>query len=466
MSATPWLSYAFCVNIPRPCATLDLTLAHQTSHCTSPLRDRCDLNDQCVTSLCKSLPHLVTLDLSRNSLSDGHSLGVLPAGLHSLYLGGNSEYLDVSGVFSSNQNLSGSCSSRAAAGGTGSNRRAGTQHPAGAAGSTMGCAGSSSSSSGGSSSVPMLRALDINSLTLRQPEVLAELTALTWLNVDDLAMPVPRGLLAVLPQLLQLQQLNMMGCIGGRHPPVRLPALRAALQPLTRLTALDLGNNAFVDMWREAAAGGSPPRQQDRAQQGQQLFAGLLWPRVETLGISDMCWHGGRAPLFSSADLAQLAAACPGLAWLRMHRSLALSQPSDLQPLTALSASLTLLDMDGEQQLQDEHLQSIAALQRLSCLEVSGVGDELTDRGLWALTALTALTFLRVADVTSGAVSQELLPKRGRKGSRAPSGDALVLQPKMNKVRGLGKGLDRGRGPGRVHWGHTPWARDVGQGTV
>lgn len=399
----------------------------------------------------------MTLDLSRNSLSDGHSLGALPAGLHNLYLGGNSEYLDVSAVFSSNRSLSSSCSRRAAAaaaGSTGSNRRAGAQHPAGPAGSTMGCAGSSS----GSSSVPMLRALDINSLTLRQPEVLAELTALTWLNVDDLAMPVPRDLLAVLPRLLQLQQLNMMGCMGGRHPPVGLPVLRAALQPLTRLTALDLGNNAFAGE-HGAAAGGSPQWQQDRAQQGQQLFAGLLWPRVETLGVSDMCWHGSRAPLFSSADLAQLAAACPVLAWLRMHRSLALSQPSDLQTLTALSASLTRLDMDGEQQLQDEHLQSIAALQRLYCLEVSGVGDELTDRGLWALTALTALTFLRVADVTSDAVSQELLPKRGRKGSRVAPGDALVLQPKMNKVRGLGKGLGKGRGPGRglMHREQTPW---------
>ena len=110
--------------------------------------------------------------------------------------------------------------------------------------------------------------------------------------------------------------------------------------------------------------------------------------------------------------------------------------------LAYFCCSLTRLDMDGEQQLQDEHLQSIAALQGLSCLEVSGVGDELTDRGLWAVTALTALTFLRVADVTSDAVSQELLPKRGRKGPRVAPGDALVLQPKINKVRGLGKGLN------------------------
>jgi hypothetical protein len=276
--------------------------------------------------------------------------------------------------------------------------------------------------------LPALRALDINSLTLRQPEVLAELTALTWLNVDDLAMPAPRELLAVLPRLLQLQQLNMMGCMGGRHPPVGLPALRAALQPLTRLTALDLGNNAFTDE-REAAAGGGYG-----LQQGQQLFAGQQWPRVATLGISDMCWHGSRSPLFSSADLAQLAVACPGLSWLRMHRSVGLCQPSDLQPLTALSATLTRLDMDAEQQLQDPHLQSVAALRGLSCLEVSGVGDELTDLGIWALTALTALTFLRVADVTSDAVSQELLPKRGRKGPRGAPGDALVLQPKFNKV--------------------------------
>jgi hypothetical protein len=68
---------------------------------------------------------------------------------------------------------------------------------------------------------------------------------LTWLNADDVAMPAPSDLLAVLPSLLQLQQLNMMGCIGGRHPAVRVAALSAALRPLTQLTALDIGSNAM-----------------------------------------------------------------------------------------------------------------------------------------------------------------------------------------------------------------------------
>jgi hypothetical protein len=238
-------------------------------------------------------------------------------------------------------------------------------------------------------------------------------------------MPEPGDLLSVLPQLQQLQQLNMMGCMGSRHEPVRIPALRAALQPLTQLTALDLGNNAFSDSGDQGA---------QAQQQQQQLFAGLLLPQLQVLGVSDMCWHRTRVPLFTGADISHLAAACPALAWLRMHRSITLSDPTDLHPLKALSSSLTRLDMDGEHQLEDAHLQSIAALKALCCLEVSGVGAELTDRGLLALTALTQLTFLRLANITSDGVSQEVLPKRGRKGPRGPPGDALVLQPRINKV--------------------------------
>jgi hypothetical protein len=67
-------------------------------------------------------------------------------------------------------------------------------------------------------------------------------------------------------------------------------------------------------------------------------------------------------------------------------------------------------------------------------LDVSGVGAELTDRGLLALTALTGLTFLQLADISSNEISQEVLPTRGRKGRRGPAGDTLVLQPKINKV--------------------------------
>lgn len=373
---------------------------------------RCDLNDDCVTSLCENLPHLVTLDLSHNSLSEALSLGTLPNGLTSLCLGGNSEYLDAICILSSSGRGSNSASARCRA-------------PAGVQDAPATHQAGSSSHGSSSSCLPALRALDINSLTLRQPQVLAELSALTWLNVDDVAMPEPTDLLSVLPQLQQLQQLNMMGCMGGRHEPVRIPALRAALQPLTHLTALDLGNNAFSDSGDQGAP----------AQAQQRLFVGLLLPQLQVLGVSDMCLHRTRVPLFTGTDMAHLAAACPALAWLRMHRSITLSDPTDLQPLTALSASVTRLDMDGEQQLEDAHLQSIAALTALCCLEVSGVGAELTDRGLLALTALTRLTFLRLANITSGGVSQEVLPKRGRKGPRGPPGDALVLQPRMNKVR-------------------------------
>jgi hypothetical protein len=244
------------------------------------------------------------------------------------------------------------------------------------------------------------------------------------LNVDDVAMPEPGDLLSVLPQLLQLQQLNMMGCMGGRHEPVSIHALQAALQPLTQLTALDLGNNAFGESGDQGIE-----------TQPQLLFAELLLPRLQVLGISDMCWHRNRVPLFTGADIAHMAVACPVLAWLRMHRSLTLSDPTDLAPLTGLSASLTRLDMDSEQQLEDVHLQSIAALKALCFLEISGVGAELTDRGLLALTALVRLTFLRLANVMSDGVSQEVLPKRGRKGPRGPPGDTLVLQPRINKVK-------------------------------
>jgi hypothetical protein len=268
--------------------------------------------------------------------------------------------------------------------------------------------------------LPALHALDINSLTLCQPQVLAELTALTWLNVDDVAMPEPGDLLSVLPQLQQLQQLNMMGCLGGRHEPVRIPALRAALQPLTQLTALALGNNAF----RQSTDQGAQAQQQQ-----QQLFAGLLLPQLQVLGVSDMYWHGTHLPLFTGADMVHLAVACPALAWLRMRRSITLSDPTNLQPLTALSASLTRLDMDAEYQLEDAHLLSVAALKALCCLSVSAVGPELTDGGLLALTALTRLTFLRLAEITSDGVSQEVLPQRGRKGLQG-----LVLEPKINKV--------------------------------
>lgn len=394
--------------------------------CRACFCPRCDLSDNCVTSLCKNLPHLLTLDLSRNSISDARSLGVLPTGLTSLCLGGNSEYLDATVLLSPANRTAGSASGGRPRSGaaTAQQQQARGRSPGRTGSFADGCVGSSSASS---SCLPALRALDINSLTLRQPEVLSELTALTWLNVDDIAMPEPSDLLGVLPKLLQLQQLNMMGCLGGRHPPIAVTALRAALQPLTHLTALDVGNNSF-SYGPETATPVTEPSG---------LFVGLLLPHLHLLGVSDMCWHGSRVPLFRGLDVTQLADACAALRWLRMHRSLALchdKRHGELDGLTAVSSGLTRLDFDGEHGMQDEHMQAIAELTALVCLEVSGVGDAITDQGLLVLIALTGLTHLGVADVTSDDVSQELLPKRGRKGSRAPPGDSLVLQPKLNKV--------------------------------
>jgi hypothetical protein len=102
-----------------------------------------------------------------------------------------------------------------------------------------------------------------------------------------------------------------------------------------------------------------------------------------------------------------------------------------------LAGSLTRLDLsiNVHQHLQDGHLQHIAKLQTLSVLDISGVGDQLTDRGLLALTALTSLSFLHLADITSADVSLEVLPTRGRKGMRTAPGDALLLQTKFGKVR-------------------------------
>jgi hypothetical protein len=107
------------------------------------------------------------------------------------------------------------------------------------------------------------------------------------------------------------------------------------------------------------------------------------------------------------------------------------------QFLSWLAGSLTRLDMSMgvQQHLQDGQLQTIAKLQSLSRLEISGLGDQLTDRGLLALTALTSLSFLHLADITSADVSLEVLPTRGRKGVRTAPGDALLLQTKFGKVR-------------------------------
>lgn len=304
---------------------------------------RCDLDDACVTSLCHSLPHLRTLDLSHNSLSDPRSLGWLPAALTALFLGGNSEYLDVTTLLQPSNSAGANSSS--------SSRRGRQQQGPGAAGASHAaqtaadrhadpgpCTGSAARGW-----LQDLRALDISSLTLRQPQVLADLTTLTWLNVDDTAMPHPSDLLGALPRLLQLQQLNMMGCFGGRHSTVRVAALSAALGPLTRLTALDIGNNALTNGSVEAAPAGVWDQNEQGAESlrsaRQHVFAGLLLPQLHVLGVSDMWDCTLSTPVFAAADLGHLVAACPVLIWLRMRRSLSLESERDLSALTMLSGN-------------------------------------------------------------------------------------------------------------------------------
>lgn len=257
---------------------------------------RCDLDDDCVRSLCASLQHLRTLDLSNNSIADARSLGALPRSLtEDLYLGNNSEYLDPSRLLQS------SCSSNASTGGT-------AQDPAEGSGS------GSSSNSG----LQELKALDIHALTLTQPMVLAALTALTWLNVDFVAMPEPAELLSTLPHLQHLQQLNMAGCLGGRHPAMQLSAVRAALQPLTHLTALELSDNGFLIDEQTS------PASDQQQHQSHHVFGGLLLPKLQFLAVNRMFWQQGGLPLFTEGQqLAQLAAACPRLGWLQLSRSMA-----------------------------------------------------------------------------------------------------------------------------------------------
>jgi len=396
---------------------------------------RCDLDDDCVRTLCVSLQHLRTLDLSSNSIVDARSLGMLPQSLtEDLYLGDNSEFLDPSHLLQS------SCSS-ASIGGT-------AQDPAEGSGSgsgTCSAAGGSSSSSG----LQELKALDIHLLTLTQPTVLAALTALTWLNVDFIAMPEPAALLSTLPHLLHLQQLNMIGCFGDQRPAVQLSAVRAALRPLTELTALELSMNGFLDEEQT-----SPANEQQQQQQSQHVFGGLLLPKLEVLGVNRMFWQQGVRPLFTAGQqLVQLVAACPRLGWLQLSRSMAYATETDLQPLTALSPSLTRLLLSGE--LCDQHLASVAKLQHLSALVINDTGTQLTDKGLVPLTALTQLQHLDIRGITSPGVSQELLPTRGRGGERGHTGDTLALQSKTNKVQSLWLRHARQPAAGWAHLQHV-----------
>jgi hypothetical protein len=156
-------------------------------------------------------------------------------------------------------------------------------------------------------------------------------------------MPHPSDLLGALPRLLQLQQLNMMGCFGGRHPPVRVAALSAALRPLTQLTALDISNIALTDESDAAPAGVWEQGGQGLRSTRQHLFASLLLPRLQMLGVSGMwdCTPG--TPLFSAADLGHLVVACPVLTWLRMWHSISMESGRDLSSLTVLSGKTWLL---------------------------------------------------------------------------------------------------------------------------
>jgi hypothetical protein len=73
--------------------------------------------------------------------------------------------------------------------------------------------GSSSGSSGGC--LLQLQALNIKGLRLTRPYALGALTMLTSLNMADVDVFNPGNLLVVLPQLVQLQDLDMRRWKGG-----------------------------------------------------------------------------------------------------------------------------------------------------------------------------------------------------------------------------------------------------------
>lgn len=378
---------------------------------------RCDLDDKCVTSLGGSLQNLRSLDLSSNALVDPGSLAGLTPRLTSLKLGHNSMGFDVTVVLNSSSNSTTSRMQENELGADGANAAtaAGRVH---------------ASSSGG---FQELQALDISRLYLPHPEALGAHTMITWLDMQQMHVPNADEVLAVLPNLEQLRYLNLKACWSSTSPLATFAPLRAALSSLSHLTALDLSNTKYSQGVSGQDAGAGDPGAQQATTAGC-MFKGLCLPRLLELRTNNLCCGADDAPIWGGDAMRGLAAALPALRELHIERSLQLSADgTELQPLVALAGSLTRLHLDAQQQLRDQHMQSLAELRRLSCLVVLGVGSHITDRGIVALSALAGLTLLQLVGVTSADVSTEVLPCRHR-DDRGLFGDHLHLKTTV-KVR-------------------------------
>jgi hypothetical protein len=349
---------------------------------------------------------------------DAHSLAGLIPRLTSLKIGNNSRHLDVAAV------LIGSSSTTATSSHT--------------QGDVLGAGGASATPAAGrahansSAAFPELQALDISCVYLLRPEVLGAFTTLTWLDLQHSHVPDAGDLLAVLPNLHELRYLNLKACRSTAGPPATVAALRAALSPLTQLTALDIGSNTYSlgASGLNAAAAGLGVQQ---AVTAGCLFDGLRLPRLLQLDADDMSCVN-RSPFWGGGDLTGLVAAFPAVRELRIGHSLQLTADGiELQPLLALAGSLTHLYLNALLEVRDQHLQSLAELRGLSCLLVLSVGPHITDRGIVALSTLTGLTLLQLAGVTSDGVSTEVLPFRHGEGRRL-FGDQLHLKTTV-KVR-------------------------------
>lgn len=284
-----------------------------------------------------------------------------------------------------------------------------------------------------------LQALEGYNFRLTRPDVLTALTRLTSLSLVGVAVK-PGSLLAALPQLLQLQDLDIgrWRCQLYSQEPFTVAQLRDALTPLTQLTALGLSDTMII---KDSAAVELQETTQLSSSCSLQpgvggLFPGLHLPRLQVLDANLVHWADSRPcvfrPLCGTMNLQAIATAAPLVSCMRLKGSISWTYGSylDLQPLTAVAASLTRLEMSAEQQLQDGHLQFLAQLPGLSSLTVADVGAHITDRGIVALSALSALSHLELFGVLSSSVSMELLPGRGTE-----VGTTFKLQNKWDKVR-------------------------------
>jgi hypothetical protein len=249
----------------------------------------------------------------------------------------------------------------------------------------------SSGTSGGH--LLQLQALIARGTTLTRPTVLCALTRLTSLSLGDATVHSPDRLLTALPQLLQLQDLDLRHLHYRGWPtaeqPFTVTQLRDALAPLTNLTALRLSNTKYVD---DPAAVELQLITQRWLGLGQRpaikgLFPGLFLPRLQVLDASDLCWNDTwrkHRPLCGTGDLHDLTAALPSICSLHIGGSMAWTSSTclDIEHFRALAGSLTRLDMSAEGALQDEQLQSFTALRALASLTVAQVGPHITDRGI------------------------------------------------------------------------------------